>query len=331
MECLLITRLDLFSLKLFIDIVDLGSIGKGAEKNFIAVSAASKRIAELEHELGAQLLQRQARGVAVTQAGLAFYKGAQDTFMHLQRVATEVHELASGKRQPVRLYANLTAMMCHLPDAVASFCARHPSIKVDLHEQSTSTTLKAVSRGEADIGIVAPIVPYPDDLRRFRYQHVRLAVVVSPRHALGLRTSVTFEQAAVYDFIGLDSEGAWDRMLSKFAQERGCPFNVRVRVHGFDAMCRMIASNLGVGIVPLPVAVQCSASMGLRVLTLEEPWADVPLDLCTRAPESMSEGARLLFDHLRAYVGGHPLAEPEVSLLNWAAAATPSEAAALPL
>lgn len=326
----MITRLDLFSLKLFVDIVDLGSIGKGAEKNFIAVSAASKRIADLEHELAAQLLQRQARGVAVTQAGLAVYKGAQETFVQLQRMATEVDEMATGRRQPVRLYANLTAMMCHLPDAVASFCASHPAIKVDLHEQSTGTTLKAVSRGEADIGIVAPIVPYPDDLQRSRYQQVRLAVVVSSRHALRGRGPVSFDQAAVYDFIGLDSDGAWDRMLGRFAQERGCPFNVRVRVHGFDAMCRMVASNLGVGIVPLPVAVQCAASMDLCVLPLDEPWADVPLDICTRAPELLSEGARLLLDHLRRHGNGQRGApQPPVSLLHWPSATAP--AAALPL
>ena len=62
-------RIDLTSLQLFVAVGETGSIGKAAEREFIAASAVSKRLAELESALGTALLYRHARGVDVTPAG----------------------------------------------------------------------------------------------------------------------------------------------------------------------------------------------------------------------------------------------------------------------
>src|SRR3954471_15793107 len=72
------SRFDLFTLQLFVDVVERRSIGKGAVLNCVTVSAASKRIADMERMLGVQLLQRGARGVSATEAGNTLYKGAVD-------------------------------------------------------------------------------------------------------------------------------------------------------------------------------------------------------------------------------------------------------------
>jgi DNA-binding transcriptional LysR family regulator len=301
-------RLDLFSLKLFVDIVDLRSIGKGAAKNCIAVSAASKRMSDLEHTLGTQLLHRQSRGVVATEAGDILHKGVTDTLSRLQQVAAAVSEHANGRKRPVRIYSNLTSLVHYLPESLKAFTASHPTIAIELEEQPTAATLQAVSRGDADVGIVAPILPYPANLVSFRYQVMRHVLVVPPDHALADQGSVTFDKAAVYHFIGMESDGGWDQLLRRVAEERGCEFRVRVRVNSFDGMCRMIASGLGVAIVPLPTAQLYGESAGLRLLTLDEPWADMPLDICSRDVATLTTGARLLLDHLRHHrLDGSPL------------------------
>jgi DNA-binding transcriptional LysR family regulator len=294
-------RLDLFSLKLFVDIVELRSIGKGAAKSHIAVSAASKRMAALEHMMGAQLLHRRPRGVVTTEAGEILYKGMTETLSRLQQVAAAVSEHARGHSRPVRIYSNLTSLVHYLPGALKTFAALHPSVPIELQEQTTSMTLQAVARGEADIGVVSPIVPYPASLASFRYQLMRHVLVVPPNHPLAELESVTFDRAANHDFIGLENEGGWDQLLRKVADERDCEYRVRVRVNSFDGICRMAASGLGVAIVPLATAQLYAESAGLRIVKLDEPWAEVPMDICTLEEASLTPSVRLVLNHLREH------------------------------
>ena len=291
-------RLDLFSLRLFIDIVEQRSIGKGAAKSHIAVSAASKRIAALEHALGTELLLRRPRGVVTTESGEILYKGVRETLAHLQRVAAAVKEHARGQERPVRIYANLTSLLHYMPTALKSFAALHPDAQVLLEEQTTAQTLEAVSRGDADIGIVAPIVPYPDNLVAHHFQTMRHVLIAPALHPLASLRSVTFEQAAEHDFIGLENDGGWDQLLRKQAEAIGCTYRVRVRVNSFDNVCRLAASGLGVAIVPQATAELYAQSGDLRLLAVDEDWADMPMDICTLREPVVSPRVRLVVQHL---------------------------------
>lgn len=291
-------RLDLFSLKLFIDIVEQRSIGKGAAKSHIAVSAASKRIAALEHAMGAELLHRRPRGVVTTEAGEVLYKGVRETLAQLQQVAAAVSEHARGHVRPVRIYSNLTSLLHYMPKALKSFSALHPDVPVLLEEQTTAQALQAVSRGDADIGIVAPIVPYPGNLDAHRFQTMHHVLVAPPSHPLAALRSVTFAQASEHDFIGLENEGGWDQLLRKHAEASGCTYRVRVRVNSFDGICRLAASGLGVAIVPQATAELYAHTGDLRLIALDEPWAEIPMDICTLREPALTPRVRLVLEHL---------------------------------
>jgi DNA-binding transcriptional LysR family regulator len=311
-------RLDLFSLKLFVDVVELRSIGKGAAKSHIAVSAASKRVAALEDALGVQLLHRRPRGVVPTEAGEVLYKGVSETLARLHQVAAAVSDHARGDKRPVRILSNLVSLVHYLPEALKHFNLQHPAVRVTLEEQTTIRTLQAVSRGDADIGVVSPIVPYPSNLVTFRYQVMPHVLVVTAEHPLAAFESVAFEQAAEHDFIGLETDGAWDQLLRKHAEACGCEYRVRVRVNSFDGICRLAASGLGVALVPAATAQLYARHGAARIVRLDEPWAHVPMDLCTLSEESLSANVRLVLQHLRA----HRAAEAEgVQLLPGMAAA----------
>src|SRR4051812_2978148 len=85
-------RIDLTSLQLFVAVCELGSIGKAAEREFIAASAVSKRLSDLEAALDAPLLYRHARGVDLTPAGQSLLHHARSVLFGLEQMQAELSE-----------------------------------------------------------------------------------------------------------------------------------------------------------------------------------------------------------------------------------------------
>jgi DNA-binding transcriptional LysR family regulator len=314
-------RLDLFSLNLFADIVETRSIGGGAKRHHIAVSAASKRIADLEQRFGTPLLLRHARGVQATEAGEALHRRIRQTLDDLQQIAVEMSEFAQGGRGKVHLLANSTAIIHCLPHDLAAFTQAHPGIGVNLEERSTNDTLDAVAKGTADVGIVAPVTRYPAGLHYWPYQAVPCVLVVPHAHPLARRTVVSFQDTLAYEYIGLAAGGGWDRLMSAAAAALGVPLRVRIRVDGFEAACRMVEAQLGISFVPERTAQLHARSLELKIVPIEDRWATVHLSVCSRDIKTLAVAGRLLVRHLaehaRAAPAGEPgAAEPEDAVLQ---------------
>lgn len=308
-------RLDLFSLKLFVDIVEERSIGKGAAKNCIAMSAASKRMSDLEQRLGAPLLLRQSRGVVTTGAGETLYKGMTETLSRLARVAAAVGDHAQADTdRPVRLLASATSLAGPLPDALKSFVATHGHVAVELDEQAPAAALQALSRGDADLAVVAPVGAYPANVLAHRYAVLPHVVVAPLGHAIADGEPVTFDRVARHDLVALEHEAGWDPLLRRGGDERDRTWRVRARLASFDGVLRLVAAGLGIAVVPQDLAVRHAEAQGLCVLDLDEPWAQLPLDVCVRDGATLSPGARALFDHLRRRVPVDAVRPPRAPL-----------------
>ena len=85
-------QIDLTSLQLFVAVCELGSIGRAAEREYIAASAVSKRLSDLEATLGTQLLYRHARGVRLTPAGESLLHHARSMMFSLEKMQAELSE-----------------------------------------------------------------------------------------------------------------------------------------------------------------------------------------------------------------------------------------------
>ena len=146
-------QIDLTSLQLFVAVCELGSIGRAAEREFIAASAVSKRLSDLEATLGTQLLYRHARGVRLTPAGESLLHHARSMMFSLEKMQAELSEYADGVRGHVRMHASISAIVQFLPEDLGAFARAHPQVKIDLEEHLSAEVLRAVQEGAADIGI----------------------------------------------------------------------------------------------------------------------------------------------------------------------------------
>jgi len=293
-------RFDLMDLRLFLSIADSGSITQGAERVHLALASASARIRGMEEALGVALLARGRRGVRPTPAGQALVHHARLMMEQHERMKGELGAYARGLKGHVRLLCNTAAMSEFLPDALGPYLAAHPNIDIDLEERPSYQIVQAVAQGLADLGIVADTVD-PGALETFPFRVDRLVVVVPRRHALARRRQLAFRDIVDRDFVGLSPGSALQEHLGDHAARAGRALKLRVRVGGFDAVCRMVEHGSGIGIVPETAARRCRRAMAVGIVKLAEPWALRHLTLCVRRLEALPAHAQQLVQHLRAH------------------------------
>jgi DNA-binding transcriptional LysR family regulator len=242
-------RIDLTSLQLFVAVCELGSIGRAAEREFIAASAISKRLSDLEATLGTTLLYRHARGVDLTPAGESLLHHARSVLYSLEKMQGELSEYADGVRGHVRVHANISAIVQFLPEDLGVFTRAHEAIKIDLEEHLSSEVIRAVQEGAADLG-VCHVAGGAGELQSLSYRHDRLALIVPTGHVLASQGAIDFIDSLAFDHVGLHTNSSIYVAMHEAALNAGRSVKLRIHVTGLDAMCRMIENGLGIGVMP---------------------------------------------------------------------------------
>jgi len=289
-------RPDPASLALFVRIAETRSITKAAQACHIALAAASRRMTQLEDQFNVQLLYRTARGVDLTPAGVALLQHARIVLSQMDEMQGDITGYAQGAKGTVRIQANASALAQYLPDDLATFAASHPAIKVSLGEERSGAIVQAVQSGAADVGIVMEGAD-SGGLECLDYRADTLCAVLPRKHPLKVR-SLAFGELLDHDFVGLESNTVISQIMLEQASRAGKPLKLRVQVKSFDVVARMIQAGLGIGILPDAAARAFSASMGLRLVKLTDPWATRKMYVCIRNRASLAAPARLLAEHL---------------------------------
>lgn len=297
---------DLATLRLFEAAVRLGSISGAAEEGNIAVSAVSKRLADLEHQVGTALLHRTGRGVEPTPAGRAMLEHARNLLRLAERALDDMASFADGEQGQIRIAANPSAIAEFLPDVFASFRGEVPAVEIVLRERLSDAIVRDVADGQADIGIFSATVPH-DGIETFPLIADRLCAAVPAAHPLADKDRVRFDDLLPFPFVALEDGSSLALQFESLARARDRVLNVAVRVRSFDGVRRMTSRGLGVGILPAATVEPYAVSDGLRAVTLDEPWATRGFLAGVRERRALSRIAERFLAHLLDRVGGKML------------------------
>lgn len=296
-------RIDLTSLQLFVAVCELGSIGRAAEREFIAASAVSKRLSDLEATLETPLLYRHTRGVDLTPAGESLLHHARSVLFSLEKMHAELSDYADGVRGHVRIHANISAIVQFLPEDLGDFSREHPQVKIDLEEHLSSEIVRAVQEGAADLGICnTRLLGSGHELQVRPYRHDELVLIVPHGHALARRKSVKFVRTLDYDHVGLHANSSIYLAMREAAAAEDRAIKLRIHVTGLDAMCRMIHNGLGVGVMPRRAFELMHGVGNLECVRLTDAWASRSIDLVARDFSTLPLTGRLLVQHLATRV-----------------------------
>ncbi len=265
-------RIDAYSLRLFLATAREGSIARAAEREHIAPSALSRRMADLEQAFGVPLLVRSPHGISLTEAGQTAFARAAQIDDDLQLLVREVQAQSGAICGTVRLAANHSSVVGFLPERLRAFLAKYPLVEVAMQERTSAEVIRACLDDRADVGVGVK-ADAPKGLEAWFFATDPLIVVLPAGHSLARKRSLRFADVLDFPLVGVQSGGALDQFLRERAVGVRKALSIRVSVVSFDAVCRMVEAGLGIAVVPNSAA---SAYAGARRFVrrpLDESWA----------------------------------------------------------
>ncbi len=267
---------DLNSARVLVHVVRAGSFRSAAGALGMPKTTVSRKISELEGQLGAQLLQRTTRSLSLTAAGAAFVAEVEDALVHLEAAEAAVGELQHEPRGLLRVTTTVPIGERFLAPIVADFLAAYPTLEVMVHLTDRPVDLVAE---RFDVALRTGLLPDSDLVARLvgtsAYRVVAsptyLARHGTPQHPTDLSAHACVRFAKVGAAVGT----TWPFGKGKRA--------VQVAVHGRlvsdDFTVLLTAAEHGVGIARLPTVVAHESIRAGRLVTLLDAHAPPPTQL----------------------------------------------------
>ncbi len=140
-------------LRLFLVVLEEGSLRRAAERLHISQSAITRRLQLLEHDLGGRVLERTSAGVRPTNGGHALAEKAKTLLADYDSTMAEVRRLVRGESERLRIGYVASAVQEYLGPALAVLRRAYPKLKVKMLDQTPGEMIIALRRGEIDLAL----------------------------------------------------------------------------------------------------------------------------------------------------------------------------------
>lgn len=291
--------MQLETLRLYRDIVRLGSFSRGAEQNFVSQSAASQAVQQLERELGVALLDRTRRPFVVTPEGQTFYTACRGLLESWETMKAEVASVKARVDGTVRVAAIYSVGLHDMSHPIQRFLSLYPNARVQLECLHPHKVVEAVVGGEADVGILS----YPRADRALSVLPLRdepMAFVCHPSHRLARRRVVPAEALHGEAFVAFDRELTIRRAIDRALRQHGVKVNVVMEFDNLETIKQAIMIAAGVSILPRHTVQKEAGIRTLAVAPLGLPDLVRPVGLIHRRQTPLTPTAARFVDLLRS-------------------------------
>lgn len=238
----------LSALRLFLRVVEGGSISAAGRALGLSSTAASKRLKDLEAELGVRLVQRTTRHVAPTEAGSRLYRRLTGPLGELEEAVLEARELHDQPCGLLRVVARRSFALLHLLPALPSFRACHPRVEIDL---TLTETLGLAPTHGVDL-VIRLAEPAEKSLAAYRLASARRVLCASPGYLRARGEPAEVAELSGHDCLGYRQ--ALEPPVWIFETPSGRrSLEVDGPLHSNSGEALRDAAVLGLGLVLLPL------------------------------------------------------------------------------
>ncbi|TWT47444.1 LysR family transcriptional regulator [Botrimarina hoheduenensis] len=302
--------MQLRSLKIFCDIVRLGSFSKAAELNGVSQPNVSQMVHNLEDRLGVQLIDRSRRPFVITPEGERYHKGCLELVQLYDELERDIRSLHDHQTVRLNIAAIYSVGLGQMRRMVDEFRRESPEILLRIDYMHPDQVQCAVESGDADIGVVS----YAETTKKLyarSWRNEPFAVAVAPSHPLASESVVSVDrlshQSLVMPSSGLRVRDEMDRWL---ASQRA-PVVVALEFDNLESVKRAIEVGEGIGLLPAATFASEVALGSLVKVGLADRLGAVdafvrPLGLLVRRDEPLSPAAQRFIELLQRHAGDPP-------------------------
>jgi DNA-binding transcriptional LysR family regulator len=246
--------LDLTRLRVLQHVATTGSLAGAAEALSLTPSAVSQQMTKLEREVRARLLERNGRGVRLTQAGVLLVRHATRILSAVESAEAELDEQRGTVSGEFGVGVFATAARGLMPGVIATLAQRHPDLEVRMYEVEPEAALAQVGRGELDLAVVQDweSVPLPkvDGVACLELGLDVLDVALPADHPFAARDNVSLEELAGENWIASTAGSLCHDWLAVTYRNQGFEPRFRHHIMEFPTQLALIAAGLGVALIP---------------------------------------------------------------------------------
>ena len=280
----------LSQLRNFVAVVEAGTVRQASRNLNLSQSSVSKSLQQLEGELGAEILQRGARGVTPTAAGKALLSRAKAIEAELRHARNDVQTIRGAEAGEIRVSASPTVAMGLLPRAIVAFKRSRPRVTFSISEEVYPDMLPAIRAGELDLAIcLVPARPREPSLSVVSLVKDHVVPAVRAGHPL-----IGARRLTLADLLDLDwiiygrSHTGLDVFEQTFASNRLALPHSTIQCTSFACALALVENGDYVTLVPSQLFLGGHPPHSIALLPLDSPMHPWQVAVISRAKHELS-------------------------------------------
>jgi DNA-binding transcriptional LysR family regulator len=263
--------MELRQLEYFVAVAEESSFTRAAARVHISQSGVSAQVRQLEHELGATLLDRSARNVRLTAAGDAALAQARDVLaavLALRRSVDAVTGLVRG-RLVIGMITGCT--VAPLFEALTTFHATYPTIELALEEANSDRLIELIRDGTIDLALAGIAETPPEDLQSAVIVSEGLIAAVPPAHPLARRNRTTLAAVVEHPVVCLPPGTGIRTVFDQACAARRVTPAVALQASAPDAVIDLARRGFGVAILSESMSAACTDLKSITITDVRTP------------------------------------------------------------
>lgn len=275
------------SLKVFCDLVEMGSFSAAASHNFVTQSAVSQQIRALEEKFGRKLLDRNRGFVRPTGAGQVFYEASKDIVHRFREMENRLQHLSNVIAGSIHVLTVHTVGLYELSGPVRRFLRSYPHVHLRIEYSRSNRIYEDVQKGDADLGIVA----YPSrrpQLALIPFREDRLMLICPPNHPLAKHQRISIKKLAGQDFVGFERDLPTRKQTDRILRRSGVEVRYKMELDNIETIKRVVEIGTGCALLPEPAVHQEIKNRTIAAVQIRDETLLRPLGIIYRLGQLLS-------------------------------------------